>query len=175
MILHLKTYLSTEELEKPMSVPFIFEFSFHFCIYFLFYGMFVRGSFLIIYCDFAFHRKFLVFDFVIYFLFFYFKFVCFNFCSSGAWRWMVVFGNPCEIQLCFTRIFLFGYLWVFCCMITRVSIRLESHKFCFFLSYLCDLSSQIAWVFKWVKSPKFQIDKSNRKRNGSHKCGMTTL
>jgi len=86
MILHLKTYLSTEELEKLMSVPFVFEFSFHFCIYFLFYGMFVRGSFLIIYCDFAFHRKFLVFDFVIYFLFFifYFKFVCFNFCSGGA-------------------------------------------------------------------------------------------
>ena len=44
-------------------------------------------------------------------------------------------------------------------MITRVSIRLELHKFCI-LSHLCDLSSQIAWVFKWVKSPKFQIDRS---------------
>jgi len=50
--------------------PSFFNILFIFVFIFCFFGMFVRGSFLKIFCDFAFHRKFLVFYFVIYFLFF---------------------------------------------------------------------------------------------------------
>ena len=35
------------------------------------------------------------------------------FIHSGGWRWTLVFGNPSEIQVCFTRIFFYLVICVF--------------------------------------------------------------